>query len=342
MNDFLYWPGDRLDSTGSSRGNSPFWTAIQQVKGDSETLRIACPYLAPSYIKEFVENVDVWRLVTDVQAWTRVYGGEKETTIRDFISTHENHIRHYPGLHTKTVIGDESAVFGSANLTQNGMVERQEMGLRVTVPEQVADLHEWFEMLWGAGQKLEEGVLPSIRNSTDVRTRDQQDAVGVFERLGNAPSRDWVESLLDLMEDSTQMARLGEADPRLVTSIAQDDRIMVTVNSRYVCGGFFDGVPRVGFILADGFTGVDEAVKQSVGREYYRFSTRDGRDPHWVEFDQHPENVLPAEIRPAWETTIENEVNRKSRSQYLGHHDERVYRLIVDDEYREGVLEDLF
>lgn len=342
MTDFLYWPGNRLGSTGSSRGNSPFWNAIQQVQTNSDTLRVACPYLAPSYITELVEDVGEWQLVTDVQAWTRVYGGEKEAAIKDFIHAHEEHIRHYPGLHAKTVIGDRSAVFGSANLTRNGMIERQEMGLRVTASEQVADLREWFDEAWMAGKKTEEGVLPSVRERTDIESGEQQEIASVFERLGKAPNRGWVESLLDVMRESIRVAHLGEGDPRLVTSIAQDDRIVVTVNSRYVCGGFFDGGPRVGFILADGFTSVDEAVQQGVADGYYRFSTRDGRDPHWVEFDQHPKDALSAEIRPAWEASIENEVDRRPRSQYRDHHDERVYRLIVDDGYRDGVLEKLF
>lgn len=338
----LYWPGSRLDGTGISRGNSPFWNAIQRVKADSDTLRVACPYLAPTYIRDLVEDVAEWQLVTDVQAWRRVYGGEKEAAIKDFIQTNEKCIRHYPGLHAKTVIGDESAVFGSANLTRNGMVERQEIGLRVTAPEQVVDLREWFDEIWMAGKTIEDGVLPSAREGIEIPSEDRRVAAGVFERLGKAPSREWVESLLDVMRKSIQVAQLGESDPRLVTSIAQNDRIVVTVNSRYMCGGFFDGEPRVGFILADDFIGVDEAVQRGLAVEYYRFSTRDGRDPHWVEFDQYPEDVLSPEIRPAWKSAIENEVDRKTRSQYLDHHDERVYRLIVDDGYRDAVLERLF
>lgn len=342
MTDFLYWPGDRLDSAGSSRADSPFWDAIKAVKTGSETLRIACPYLAPSYLESVVEDGEGWRLVTDVQAWTRVYGGEKETRIRDFIDAHRDRIRHYPGLHAKAVIGGESAVFGSANLTQNGMIERQELGVKVSEADEVADLQDWFEDVWAAGKQIGDGVLPSGGEREGVREYEEGETDEVFERLGEAPSRAWVESLLDVMREAIHVAQLGEGDPRLVTSAAQDDRVVVTVNSRYVCGGFFDGGARVGFILADDVEGVDTAVKRGVTGEYYRFSTRDGRDPHWVEFERFPEDALSQGVRSAWTRGVEREVERGTRSQYLDHHDGRVYRVIMDEEYRGEVLDSVF
>lgn len=343
MPDILYWPGDRLDSADSSRSDSPFWTAVEQVMMDSKTLRVACPYLAPAYVEELVDSVEEWRLVTDVQAWTRVYGGEKEAAIKSFVANHEERIRHYPGLHAKAVVGDESAVFGSANLTRNGMVERQEMSVRMTASERVSELQEWFDDVWTAGKQIEKGVLPTERTTVDPHRREQDgDALDVFERLERAPNREWVESLLDVMREAVQIANLGEGDPRLVTSAAQDDRLVVTVNSRYVCAGYLDGPPEVGFILANESDAVDEVVRNVHPSDYYRFSTRDGRDPHWVRFDRHPEEALPPEVRPAWEAAIEKEVERGTRSQYREHHDGRVYRLIVDDDYRDQVMAEVF
>lgn len=339
MPDFLHWPGNRLDSAGSSRSDSPFWNAIEKIKTDSETLRVACPYLAPSYVEDLVESAEDWRLVTDVQAWTRVYGGEKETAIRNFIRVHSERIRHYPGLHAKIVVGDESAVFGSANLTRNGMVERQELGVRVDATEHLADLRKWFDDVWTTGMTVDESVLPDASEGKGSPQKDETSGGhDVFERLDRAPNREWIESLLDLMQDAILVANLGEGDPRLVTSAAQDDRLVVTVNSRYVCAGYFDGSPKVGLILADGFDRVDEVVQSVHPNDYYRFSTRDGRDPHWIRFDRHPEDALSSGIRPAWESAIENEVKRGTQSQYREHHDRRVYRLIMEDNYREDVL----
>ncbi|ESP86871.1 phospholipase D-like domain-containing protein [Candidatus Halobonum tyrrellensis] len=338
MTDLLYWPGDELNGTDRSRSESPFWNATTELTNQTEALRIVCPYLAPRYIKKITEDACDWQLVTDLQAWTRVYGSTKETEIMEFVHTHSAQIRHYPGVHAKAVIGDSTAVFGSANLTRNGMTERQELGIRLRDRNAITDLHEWFDALWDRGSKIDPETA-----SRDVFPPEEHTAVpDSFGRLQRAPSREWAESVLDLLATAIDTVALGEDDPRLVTSAAQDNRLVVTVNSRYVCGGFFDGTPRVGFILADDVGGVDEAREHELSTKYYRFSTRDGRNPHWVVFDQLPDDPLLQMIEPAWTTAIERELERGTQSQYRRYHNDRVYRLVVDDAYRNAMLDELF
>lgn len=340
MAHLLYWPGAHLDSTGRSRSDSPFWNAITELTSQSDSLKIVCPYLAPAYIKKITDDASDWQLVTDLQAWTRVYGRSKETEIIEFTHAHSGRIRHYPGVHAKAVIGDSTAVFGSANLTRNGMTERQELGIRLHDSDSVTQLREWFDALWERGSRIDDS--PAM-DADGTHSEGQPAAVPeIFERLRRAPSRAWADSVLDLLATAIDTVTLGEDDPRLVTSAAQDNRLVVTVNSRYVCGGFFGETPRVGFILADDVGGIDEARDRGISTEYYRFSTRDGRNPHWIQFDQLPDGPLFEAIEPAWTAAIERELERGTRSQYRDHHDDRVYRLIVDDAYRETVLEELF
>ena len=52
-------------------------------------------------------------------------------------------------IHVKLYIGDESAYFGSANLTANSLMDNTEMLLKFEKEEFVDKLVSYFKVLWG-------------------------------------------------------------------------------------------------------------------------------------------------------------------------------------------------
>lgn len=342
MVELLHWANEKPGNR--TRAESPFWKAVREMVDNSDSLNIACPYLSPEYVEEVTE-IDDWRLVTDVQAWMNVYGNRKQESIEKFIRENHENLKHYPGLHAKAVISDTTAMVGSANLTRNGIVENQELGVKIDQSDQITELRNWFDSTWHQGQPIENSILPTPE-VTRKETADKVDKIDqippVFDRLVDVPRREWMTSLFNVMQDVIEELRLGEADPRLVVSAEQNDRFVVIVNQRYVCGGYFGSSPRIGFILTDDAPGVEEAISRSITHKYYQFTTRDGQNPHWVVFEGRPDTVLTDDLRHAWLSAAQREMKRGAKSPHADSHDSRVYRAIVNEEYRERILSWLF
>lgn len=138
---------------GTAGVESPFDAAILRV-AQHGPLRIVSPYIGVNYIRRFTETADSWRLISDVEEWL----GSLSITARggawQFIRDHSGNIRHCRGVHAKVVIGSSTAMFGSANLTEKGVLGRTELGAFVDCDVDVCELQSWFEDLWSASAPL--------------------------------------------------------------------------------------------------------------------------------------------------------------------------------------------
>jgi len=97
-------------------------------------------------------------------------GGTNPKVIRDLLAfSHENpdiKLRTMDTLHAKLVIGEASAIVGSANLSANGLgLERsecatwEEAGYLVRDAQQIASMQAWFERVWGQSEHITEALL---------------------------------------------------------------------------------------------------------------------------------------------------------------------------------------
>jgi hypothetical protein len=173
---------------------------------------------------------------------------------------------------------------------------------------------------------------------------DEEAHETLVHRVQQAPSREWASDFLDLLNDLIAATGLAEEDARLVTSIAQNDRIAVSINNRYVLGSFFSGEPTTGFIVSADTENVDELVETA--DEHMAFNSlsgeADGETPHWVEFTGEPERMVSESFRREWISAVYDELERASGSPYQNSHEPLVFRAAAEEEYRNRILREAF
>lgn len=361
---------------GYSQAESPFDKAIRKT-ADSEQVRVVCPYISSRYLRSVLTSADDWQVVTDAEAWIRAFSGSSRDEIHELIATNQERIHNFPDVHAKVVLSDESAVVASANLTERGVVGRTEMGVRFTSESKVEELNGWFTRLWSESTPVNSEELDRFVESTSSTPTTHNDAAvslssdaprvnaaftedtnpttddvdtdedahkTLVHRVQQAPSRGWAIDMFGLLADLIAATGLTEDDARLVTSIAQDDRIVVSINNRYVFGSLFSDEPTTGFIIGGDAENVDELIETADGHMAYSALPGEAtnKTPHWVEFTGEPERMVSQSFRRAWIGAIYDELERASASPYRDSHEPLVFRAAVDVEYRDRVLRDAF
>ncbi|MBX3184760.1 MAG: hypothetical protein KF915_19210, partial [Polyangiaceae bacterium] len=115
-------------------------SAVGRVIAESGAIAIASPYLSIEVLLPLVEG-RTFRLVTDQYACFESGGNER---LFGFFREHLSCIRSVRGLHAKVVLGEQAALFGSANLTMNGLCHRFEVA-GVVRGDHLEELRKWFE-----------------------------------------------------------------------------------------------------------------------------------------------------------------------------------------------------
>lgn len=136
----------------SPGGVSPFDEAILSIAREGE-LKLACPYISLDYLLR-ITNGTSWRLLTDLEEWLRNQAPTQRERIAEFLSDHQTSVRHYSQLHAKVVIGLRTAMFGSANFTNNGINVRAEVSAIIDEDLQVQELTNWFEDCWSLALEI--------------------------------------------------------------------------------------------------------------------------------------------------------------------------------------------
>lgn len=356
---------------------SPFAEAIQELTA-SEQLSLACPYINVEYLRSALEHVSSWRLLTDAKAWLAGQNAGKRASIQEFIERHHESINHVEDLHAKAIIGDGGALVGSANFTEKGLWKREELSVLLNDSENVDELRAWFDGLWARSDpvKLDEldayvrtapaaptGVshhgapsftsnAPKVRDSRATNessgqrvsetVEDENVHRRLVERVGKAPSRDWINQHFDLFEELLAVTGLSEDDPILVASIPQSGGIHITINNRYVLTPMRTARSQASFILSDDTDGLDELISQAT--KYEPFSNANNEPaPHLLTFDNGLEQITDPSFKRNWFKAILTEVeNRAEKAKWRNKHEPAVYRAAVDHDYRERVLNEAF
>ena len=257
--------------TRTTRDISPFDEAVVAISTGAHVC-IACPYIGLDYFSRIVDLSTSWRLVTDVEEWLRSQNHGQRQKICDFVSFNSDAIRHLPQLHAKVVIGAQSAMLGSANLTDMGIRRRTEMSIQIDDENQLNQLRAWFEELWLTSHQISAATLsayvsalpelPDVANGlaplvADARVpkparlvdiaippgpedSNQDDAASrarLIARLQQVGNRHWVEDYLRLQRDLLEALQIDGNDPRLVMSIPRDGKgwfLPISINNRYV------------------------------------------------------------------------------------------------------------
>lgn len=357
-------------------GLSPFDTAIREIVTD-ESVLVACPYITLDYLESVLREADSWRLLTDTEAWLDNYATDQREAIREFIARNHERIHDIRNLHAKAVIGETSALVGSANLTRMGIGKRDELAVRLDEPDRIAELREWFDDLWeeGSPANLDEiddrirtsspvpssggggtSISSSARRVSASITKDEmRESNGAVAEMGDedaherlvkqiakAPSRDWMVRHLHLLEKLLSKIEISNQDPSLFMSITQDGELHITINNRLVYG-IQPFRARTLFILSINTNRIDELRAQAAYSE--PFSDGSETAAYLLGFNDGLERVADPDFKREWMRAVFSELDREyGASPYRRRfsHEPIVYQAAVDHEYREGVLNEAF
>lgn len=106
------------DATGQT---SPFDAAALEVARTGH-VSIVSPYVGVDYLRRIIQVSDGWRLISDVEAWLSSLSVNARPKAWLFIRENIERIHHCPAIHAKAIISQKLAMFGSANLTNMGML----------------------------------------------------------------------------------------------------------------------------------------------------------------------------------------------------------------------------
>jgi hypothetical protein len=347
---------------------SPFEEVLTELADDA-MLDIACPYLSLDVLNSLVDRARTWRLVTDLQEWSRTQTRAQKDGLQEFVRANRESIRDCRGLHAKVFLGSDAALVGSANVTNRGLAQNSEMAVRFEGTEEVDELDDWFGELWTRTESPDLDILEAYLSETDALNRDQPTtrempdagpSIGaslqvlgepmipvdeteherLVERVGEAPSRDWMDMYFDWVAEVIKCTGVDESDERIATTIPKSSsKLPVNVNHRYVLAAF-PKQERIGIILPPDSSARDELAE--FVSDFGAFSTHSDEDPYWFEFPGDPHGFISDEIKQEWRATVSEEGSKGSRSEYRTYHSPAVYNAAVSQEYRETVLESAF
>ncbi len=125
-------------------------------------LRIACPYLSVSYLERLVNLASEWRLITDIAEWLMSTLIPDRLSTISFIQANQTRIRDHQGLHAKVIVGNNSAMIGSANFTISGITRRTEMAVHLDDAESVCEITQWFDSHWATSMVVHSSAINAL------------------------------------------------------------------------------------------------------------------------------------------------------------------------------------
>lgn len=146
---------------------------VRAAKGSH--LKLASPYIGINYLRRIVGISENWKLVTDISAWLMSLTGEDRVKVVHFVKSNHDAIHHCDLLHAKAAIGQSSAYFGSANLTEKGILGRAEIGMFADEMQSVSELNGWFDAIWAETDVIDIFELEQFVKWLDLNKAEDSD-----------------------------------------------------------------------------------------------------------------------------------------------------------------------
>lgn len=360
----------------ASGGVSPFDEAIQQLI-EGQPVRIACPYLTLDYLRGLIERTTDWRLVTDLGAWLASVSASSRDDVVAWVLQQVGRVRHYRDLHAKVLVSANGALVGSANFTHRGVKSNHEVSVVLDSEDQVRELAVWFDSLWeqawiptAEAVREHTTALPAERlpappplpsTAPPIRAQLVSEIAGpetgtitdqqIAEFFALAPSREWLDTYLDLANEMITFTGLGPDDRRLAVTLREQPYLPLTVNQRYVQSAAVkhtrkEGAPErhpvVGLILPAHFRKqaeiADGALPVSSFRPWAKGETAESV-PLYVSFARPAPIRFERAIRDAWREAVLVECDHGRASSFRRFHQPALYRAITEPEYRRRLLD---
>ena len=352
---------------------SPFDIAITDLIKD-KSIKIACPYIGLDYFQNSIVNqCNDFILLTDINelfSSCRNYSSIEE--LMSFIQDNSEKIRHFAGLHSKIIISDTKAFFGSANLTKSGITERNELSAVIDNRADISLLDNWFDTWWKIGsiididsiqKRLKEKKeylpfkneikmyffdskhlikttyeLPKSKNDLIDRTQNEEFLINFLKHWNN---KDWMSSYFDLAKHILQKYNIDVNDQRLCISFRRDKyRIPITIGQRYILAPHHRKQNSIGLIMPMKYDIENSKIEGTFITTY--FTKNRSNDAAWVHYDKGIGNFhFNSTTLKEWEHAVEEELNKSKMSSFRKYNQPILYKFIVDERYRKEIINEL-
>jgi hypothetical protein len=367
----------------ASGGVSPFDEALGRI-AEGADVRLACPYISLNYLCDLLARTANWRLLTDAEAWLSSVAHTARPDVLAWVRANEGRVRHCERLHAKALIAQSRAVVGSANFTRSGLTRNHELAVELSGEAEVRELSAWFDALWAEAappraDELERfrdalpvdrpraterltSTVPEVNASLRVEASEPGTATEqqIAARFALAPSREWVDSFLDLANEMIAFTGLGADDARLAVTLPQGPFLPITINRRYVLcamrlerGSHNKRYDAPDFKIPSDQASVElilpaatpEGVQQHEGR--FRTSRFDPwakgetetNVPLFLSFVRPAPIRFERAIRDVWREAVLAECDHGRTSPFRRFHQPALYRAITDAKYRRQLLD---
>lgn len=247
---------------------SPFDDAILNTARGA-IVRIASPYIGLSYLERIIDAASDWTLISDIEAWLSSLSTRARPSAWSFMREHIDKIHHCPGLHAKVVVGEQLAVFGSANLTFSGIQARTELGMLLTEPTQVLELASWFDGIWSTtASPFVDETNAFIEWLDEISDK----SISQRQKFLLAPETQVVRAKLVCLDQPTKVSRnkgIQQLDLSTVAKkiVSNENRHYLSVEAAFTKA--LDALAPKGFGLADILSLVCEYSPEASVREVY-------------------------------------------------------------------------
>lgn len=255
----------RLLSHVEGSSESPFLCALNEIAAGGR-LKLTGPYLSTKLLDSLMQSAKALLIIADVEEWLRSLSAQQRALAVEFIRQNQSNIRHCRNLHAKVAIGASSAMFGSANFTDMGLFNREEMGAFLDDPQDLDALNEWFDRLWERCSPINldevdafsiacavldapRPTIPAAARLTSPPTHNAKrpyakpqnisasarddDERRLIKRLSLAPDRAWIEGFFALARLLIETLDLDCDSPSLATTLPQRNNLPLSLNNRW-------------------------------------------------------------------------------------------------------------
>lgn len=336
---------------------------------NQQNLCLVSPYIGLDYLKRLIQLSKSWRLITDFEEWIISHQKkEQRENIINFINENPEKIKHISDIHAKVLISEHSAFLGSANFTDKGICQRTEMSVSFSEVEKVQEIKSWFESLWEVAINFTEEQLsdfvkknentnhkPRIKKlkspSKKVMKRASLVDIGTFFKTDKdyqselvkaikkiKKDKEWLNRFFDLIKELLTDLNIEEESPKITMSVTKDLRMPISIGQRYVIRAKSQQ-NKVGFILP---LELEEMISNNpIAKidDNYFYDKKKNKEALWVNFDN---NIVFSNDRflfEQWKKAAKVELDRTNYSGYRRAHNPLYYKLVMDLEYRNKILD---
>lgn len=342
---------------------------------DNEKIKIACPYIGISYLKEaIISKCKDFQLITDINAlFYSLRNKDDINSTLSFIEENKNKIRHYSNLHSKAIISNKQALFGSSNFTYSGINRNNELSVLINEPDKVKELSNWFDSWWqfSAEINIEElkkkiksykpkqdstssnelfiannNIINCIYNKPKKSKKESYEVDEDFLKnvvLKHYNDKEWLLSFCSLAKHILTKFNISNDNNRLcITCCGGRYQIAITIGQRYIIYPLEKKEPTIDLIMPLDFD-KDNAKKQGLYKATY-FTNHTHPEAAWCKYTTTSGSFsLNTKTITEWETAVEKELYRtKNNSGYRYAHQPILYSFIMDEKFRNRILNEVY